>query len=337
MNISTTFFALLFLFGAFNSINANTPTSIDATPSFYMNTGDICVNETFDVPVSVTDFEMITSFQFTIGWDNSLMNFDTVSYISPALGSTLLYNDMSSDEGVLTISWYDLNVVGLTVDDLTELFHIQFTAIADNQTEIQMTFEDSPTMKEVSGYVGNDIMVVEAVYVEGSVNVDVQELDTYEVINDVNDSNSGGVNITVKNGATPYSYIWSNDAETQNLENVGAGDYMVTVTDAKGCETVFGEFTVDNTVGTNELTTLQSINLFPNPAGDLTHITAAFDNVEDLEVSVFNILGERVILELHETANLDIDLDVSGLNNGTYILQLKSKNGAHTEKLEILR
>ena len=200
-----------------------------------------------------------------------------------------------------------------------------------------VTFEDSPTMKEVTQLDGNDVVEIDAVYVEGAVNVDEQELDTYEVINDVNNANVGGVNITVKNGTEPYSYIWSNDAETQNLENVGVGNYMVTVTDAKGCETVFGEFTVDNTVGTNELASLQSISLFPNPANELTHVNAVFDQVEDLEVAIYNILGERVLLQNHEAAKLDFDINISNLNNGTYFLQLKSENGTHTEKLEVLK
>ena len=60
--------------------------------------------------------------------------------------------------------------------------------------------------------------------------------------------------------------VWSNDSETQNLVNVGVGDYSVTVTDSKGCEEVFGPFTVDNTLNVNRISSLQSIGVFPNPA-----------------------------------------------------------------------
>ena len=61
-------------------------------------------------------------------------------------------------------------------------------------------------MKEVSGYVDNDVVVIDAVYNEGMVKVDQQELDSYEVINDVDNANVGAVNITVKNGTAPYTY-----------------------------------------------------------------------------------------------------------------------------------
>ena len=187
MNISTTFSTLVFVFGAITSINATNLNSainvekiaqvatVDEAPTFSINGKDVCLNENFTVPVSVTDFTMITSFQFTIGWDNSLMSFDAISFISPALGSTLLFNDMSASEGILTVSWYDINVAGVSVDDLTDLFHVSFDAVAANQTSIDVTFEDTPTMKEVSGFIGNDIMLIDATYVEGEVNVDQQD------------------------------------------------------------------------------------------------------------------------------------------------------------------
>ena len=49
--------------------------------------------------------------------------------------------------------------------------------------------------------------------------------------------NTGTVTLTVSGGTSPYTYSWSNSATTQNLSNVAAGTYTVTVTDAKGCTT----------------------------------------------------------------------------------------------------
>ena len=36
-------------------------------------------------------------------------------------------------------------------------------------------------------------------------------------------------------GAAPYSYAWSNQGTSQNISNVAAGDYSVTITDHNGC------------------------------------------------------------------------------------------------------
>jgi gliding motility-associated-like protein len=47
--------------------------------------------------------------------------------------------------------------------------------------------------------------------------------------------NDGSITIGVNGGVQPYSYIWSNGATTQNLINVNAGNYSVTVRDANNC------------------------------------------------------------------------------------------------------
>ena len=48
-------------------------------------------------------------------------------------------------------------------------------------------------------------------------------------------ANTGSVNSLPTGGTGAYTYLWSNGQTTQNLANVGAGTYIVTVTDANGC------------------------------------------------------------------------------------------------------
>lgn len=48
--------------------------------------------------------------------------------------------------------------------------------------------------------------------------------------------NTGWVNAIVTGGTPPYTYEWNNGATTQDLFNLYAGIYSVTVTDANGCE-----------------------------------------------------------------------------------------------------
>ncbi len=50
-----------------------------------------------------------------------------------------------------------------------------------------------------------------------------------------NGGNDGQLQASPTGGATPYTYLWSNNATTQTINNIIAGTYTVTVTDANGC------------------------------------------------------------------------------------------------------
>lgn len=53
---------------------------------------------------------------------------------------------------------------------------------------------------------------------------------------DCNNANSGAINLLVSGGTPPFAHSWSNGAVTEDLANIPAGNYLVTVTDAKGCK-----------------------------------------------------------------------------------------------------
>ncbi|WP_164490308.1 T9SS type A sorting domain-containing protein [Runella sp. SP2] len=48
---------------------------------------------------------------------------------------------------------------------------------------------------------------------------------------------TGSATVAVTGGISPYTYVWSNGATTPELTNAIAGEYTVTVKDAKGCTT----------------------------------------------------------------------------------------------------
>ncbi|MDP1623711.1 MAG: Ig-like domain-containing protein, partial [Bacteroidales bacterium] len=49
---------------------------------------------------------------------------------------------------------------------------------------------------------------------------------------------NGSVSLSVSGGTVPRTYLWNTGAITQNLMNVGPGNYSVTVTDANACQTI---------------------------------------------------------------------------------------------------
>lgn len=63
------------------------------------------------------------------------------------------------------------------------------------------------------------------------------QIATEAVITNVscNGGSNGAIDITVSGGSLPYTYKWSNGSTTQDIQNLEAGPYEVTVTDADSC------------------------------------------------------------------------------------------------------
>src|SRR5690606_10510029 len=57
----------------------------------------------------------------------------------------------------------------------------------------------------------------------------------------------GAIDIEVIGGSAPYNYFWSNNANTQDLQNLQAGIYQLTVVDANN-DSLFNSFEIFNPI-----------------------------------------------------------------------------------------
>jgi subtilisin-like proprotein convertase family protein len=59
-----------------------------------------------------------------------------------------------------------------------------------------------------------------------------------------NGKNDGEIEISVFGGIPPFSYFWSNNETTKNINNLGSGHYNITVTDSTGCFEISKDFEI---------------------------------------------------------------------------------------------
>jgi hypothetical protein len=69
---------------------------------------------------------------------------------------------------------------------------------------------------------------------------------------------NGAVNATITGGTTPYTYSWTNGATTEDIQNVVAGSYRLTATDANGCSSQATFIVTENNTVRTTFTTVSA-------------------------------------------------------------------------------
>lgn len=84
-------------------------------------------------------------------------------------------------------------------------------------------------------------------------------------------TNDAEINLTVEGGLEPFTYMWSNEATGEDLNNLAEGQYTVTVTDANGCtsEQTFFVPAFDCALGIEE-PLVQQITCFGDADGSIS-------------------------------------------------------------------
>ena len=100
-----------------------------------------------------------------------------------------------------------------------------------------------------------------------SINCDVTFSNSL-ITNETCGNNNGAIDVSVVNGLFPFQYNWSNGSTNQDLINLQAGTYSLTVTDSKNCS-INQIFTVTNNSGTLEVTAQVTNQFCGNPNGTI--------------------------------------------------------------------
>jgi hypothetical protein len=126
-------------------------------------------------------------------------------------------------------------------------------------------------------------------------------------------NSSGAVDLSVVGGTAPYTYLWSNGATTEDLSNVAAGTYNVTITDGNGC-TITSSVTITEPTATLAATTTQTdVLCFGNSSGAV-------------DLSVVGGTAPYAYL----WSNGATTEDLAGITAGTYSVTITDANGCTT-------
>ena len=125
---------------------------------------------------------------------------------------------------------------------------------------------------------------------------------------------NGSIDITVTGGAPSYTFDWSNRAEVEDLNSIGAGTYTVTVTDANGC-TISQDFTVNEPATAVSQSLTAQTNLVCSGVNEGSITIAGSGGVSPYTYSIDN------------GSNYQVSGTFSSLPAGSYSITVKDANG----------
>ena len=118
-----------------------------------------------------------------------------------------------------------------------------------------------------------------------------------------------------------YNYYYS----------VSAVDRMFYVSSEKGKVYHYSEY---NFQGVNEeKTNADAVKIFPNP----THDRITIEGKEIKKVEIFDLVGREIISQTYNTSNDKIEMDLSDVQEGLYIIKVYDKNGCNELKINKIR
>lgn len=145
--------------------------------------------------------------------------------------------------------------------------------------------------------------------------------------------NTGSIVLEVTGGGDSYEYSWSNGAETQNLTNVPAGDYTVTITSNGACEFT-DTYTIGEITGITNNVNVREYKLYPNPVEETLFVNLKLIKEMHVKVELYNAAGKLIHTSASDlTNNLALELNMRGLPSGLYYVKTYVNDSVEVRKV----
>jgi gliding motility-associated-like protein len=120
---------------------------------------------------------------------------------------------------------------------------------------------------------------------------------------------TGAINLSLTGGTAPFSFAWSNGSNLEDLTDLTAGNYTVSVSDVNGCTSI-----ITTTVGGTDA---------PEVLGSTTNVSCATESNGSIDIVVSNGTPPYA----YDWNNGAQSQDISGIGAGTYLVEVTDASG----------
>lgn len=116
-----------------------------------------------EVEVRISGFTDITSMQFSVNWDSTVLAFQAVENITEALPAFTEREIglIEAPSGAIRVAWFDNTIQGVSIPDSTQLFTLKFEVTGEAGTNSSITISDKPIIIEFTALDGSMVELSE--------------------------------------------------------------------------------------------------------------------------------------------------------------------------------
>lgn len=170
----------------------------------------------------------------------------------------------------------------------------------------------------------------------------VFQIATDQVTNNTGVTGTGSILISASGGTAPYTYSWSLNGQFystgEDIQNLFAGQYAVTATDAKGCTAILAPLTVNGLVDATEPGADANWALYPNPASTEVTLDLKDFSGNGFRLGIYDPSGRLLYEQSFTTTQTNpVRIDLSDMPDGALLFRLVHERGTTVKTLIKIR
>ena len=230
------------------------------------------------ISMNTNNFDQIVSLQFTLNYDPTVINFNSVTNLNPALAPSLNMTSFGTPpalaEGIITFSWFELG--GSTLPSGDTLFDLCFDAVGNTGDISSISLDQNATPPNPSIEASDAINPGTIPVCQTPAVVEIGNLTLTPTVTDATcfGDSDGMIDFTISGGNAPYTYTYVNlaDATDMGNGNIATDGGMDNISNLDGGASY--QIVVTDSSNPNAETTMQTI-MIPQPpeiAGQLAEL-----------------------------------------------------------------
>jgi len=298
------------------------------TPPLSSDSGTLAIqllNPTYNssLPISMTD----NSCPYT-SIRNTYYNFRPAFVHASASASVVCSNTNNTVSLNAEGSHFIQSIVWAQIPNGAPNTNISDPSVVNPTVDINMLDTAMALMYEVTADLGNCI-AVDTITIQVVKNPSISFTITDASTNSATD---GSINTIVNGNLAQFSYAWQNGMTTNQIQNLSANDYVLTVTDFYGCSTS-DTATVSVHSSLDALPVHHALKIYPNPTKEILYIELDYSST--IAILLYNNLGQVVLektainIQQNHPYTLSLPQNVSGV----YWLKISENNKSYGQKI----